>query len=293
VSDDATEVIRLSPDRARVDDWALALASAGIDARIEVGTAAYGIRVRATQRRRAERLLAAFDAENSPPPATTHEVPIVDHTAIGAIAAAVLLCAFFVVTGPRDQGAVWFERGAAIAWRIRAGELWRVVTALTLHADFPHILSNAAVLVVFGTSLCGILGSGTALWLLLASGALGNWLTAAIHGAAHDSVGASTAVFGGIGALAAIQLIHRRRGGAVSAARAWAPVAAGLALLGFLGTGPNSDILAHLFGFAAGALLGVGALPLARWRDHRTLQTLIAIAAAGLVAGCWAIARAH
>ena len=37
----------------------------------------------------------------------------------------------------------WFEGGSADSTRILAGELWRSVTALCLHADVGHVASNA------------------------------------------------------------------------------------------------------------------------------------------------------
>src|SRR5438034_425376 len=61
------------------------------------------------------------------------------------------------------------------------------------------------------------------------------------------SIGASTAVFGALGALAAFPQ-HRRR--------AWVPLGAGLALLAFLGTSKRADLAGHLCGFVAGLLLG-------------------------------------
>src|SRR4029450_818911 len=100
----------------------------------------------------------------------------VEQTSYGAAVVAVLLCAFFVVTGPRGGEPYWFERGAAVASRIAAGEIWRTVTALTLHADFPHILTNAATLVLFGTSLCGLIGGGSGGWRMRVSGGAGKRL---------------------------------------------------------------------------------------------------------------------
>jgi membrane associated rhomboid family serine protease len=285
---DGSVALRVTPDRRRADDWALALASAAIDSRIDTGPAGFAVTVRAADAARAGAVLAAYDAENAPArPAA--DLPD-DGTSYGAYVVAALLCAFFVVTGPRDVGHYWFDRGAAFASRIAAGQLWRTVTALTLHADFPHILANAATLVIFGTSLCGVVGTGIGLWLMLLSGAAGNWLTAAVRGAPYSSVGASTAIFGAIGGLAAIQLLRRRRGLAVPRWRAWAPIAAGLALLGFLGTSPQADVLAHLFGFAVGAVLGVVALQARPLRDRRGLQGALSGAAALAVVACWLLA---
>jgi membrane associated rhomboid family serine protease len=286
---EVSQALRVTGDRRRAEDWSLALASAGIDSRIDQGRDGWAVSVRERDVGRAQAVLDAFEDENPPRLAPPAE-PVAARTARGAIVVAALLCAFFVVTGPRAADRYWFERGGAMASRIAAGELWRTVTALTLHADFPHILTNAATLVLFGTSLCGLIGTGTAVWLMLLSGATGNWLTAMLRGAPHSAVGASTAIFGAVGGLAAIEMARRRRGEPVSVWRAWAPIAAGLALLGFLGTSPQSDVLAHLFGFAVGAGLGAVAARAQPLRDRAGLQAALSIAALLVVIGCWLLA---
>jgi membrane associated rhomboid family serine protease len=67
-------------------------------------------------------------------------------------------------------------------------------------------------------------------------------------------------------------------------------MAAGLALLGFLGTSPNSDVLAHLFGFAIGAVVGALIVLVPDLRERRRLQAVLACTAAGVVIGCWLLA---
>jgi rhomboid protease GluP len=129
------------------------------------------------------------------------------------------------------------------------------------------------------------LGSGGAVLSVLASGILGNVANAFFHarwlGVEHGSLGASTAVFGAIGLLAATELVLHRRD--ASRKRTWmeiaAPVVGGFALLGALGSGGGSyepfgdaparpittDIGAHLFGLLAGLVIGLAAaLPLRR-----------------------------
>jgi hypothetical protein len=63
-----------------------------------------------------------------------------------------------------------------------------------------------------------------------------------------EGIGTSTAVFGALGTLSALQVPRRR---------AWLTLGVGVALLGFLGTGSRADLLAHLFGFAAGVAEGL------------------------------------
>jgi len=284
--------LRVTPERRQADDWALVLASAGIDSRIDWGPGGSALIVRSPDWVRASAALAAYDADTAPPSAPAPSA-LDDGRSYGPAVLAALLCAFFVITGPRERSYYWFDHGAAFASRIAAGQAWRTVTALTLHANLPHLVGNAATLIIFGTSLCGVVGTGVGLALMLCAGAAGNWLTAVLRGAPYSSVGASTAIFGAIGALAAIQLVRRRQGAPTAAWRAWTPIAAGLALLGFLGTSPEADVLAHLFGFAVGAGLGGLAVQRPTLRRQRGLQWALAIGAGGVVVGCWLLALRH
>jgi len=281
---DGEPPLRVAADHRTVEEWALALTSAGIDFSIAETAQGAELYVAANDRTRAAGVLAAYDAENRPlePQPAEH-----DGSSYGAYVAAVLLAAFFSVTGPRDAGRQWFDRGAASGARIAQGEIWRTVTALTLHADAVHILGNAITLIIFGSSVCGALGTGVGVWVMLLAGVLGNAAAAALRSTPYSSVGASTSIFGGIGALAAIQLVRRRRGIAISRWRMWAPVGAGLALLGFLGTSAESDILAHLFGFLAGMALAFPAMRAIAVRDRGGIQAALSVVALGVVVGCW------
>ncbi len=88
--------------------------------------------------------------------------------------------------------------------------------------------------------------------MILLAGGAGNLLNDLFEPASHTSIGASTAVFGAVGLLAVLAL----RDGAMqwrSGIRRWAPLAAGVMLLFFLGTeGEQVDVGAHVGGFAAG-----------------------------------------
>jgi membrane associated rhomboid family serine protease len=166
------------------------------------------------------------------------------------------------------------------------GEWWRAVTALTLHADAGHVLGNVLAATLFAGALGRRYGASVAIAALVAAGTLGNLANAFLHRAGHDSVGASTAVFGAVGLLAADALVQRRvpRGGRL------APLAAGLGIFAMLGTSERADLWAHFFGLAAGVALGV---PLARALPRRPAarwQALSGAAAVALVAGAWWLA---
>ena len=151
----------------------------------------------------------------------------------------------------------WFERGSADAERILLGELWRTVTALTLHADIAHVLANALFGALFLSAVCGALGPGVGCALVLLSGAGGNLANALFQSSHHVSVGASTAVFGAVGLLSGLAVARRRRQRSLRR-HAWVPIGAGLAILAMLGTtGTRVDLWAHLFGLLVGGALGI------------------------------------
>ena len=179
------------------------------------------------------------------------------------------------------------ELGTAHAASIRDGQWWQCVTALTLHAGPVHLLSNLAIGGTFIILLCKELGSGMAWSLLLASGTLGNLINAWVQSPAHRSVGASTAVFGAVGILAAISMVRYRQ----NLQRRWfIPVAAGLALLAILGTeGKQTDLGAHLFGFITGMIFGMSAESLVGkyGRPGAILNFLLALLSGTLVVAAW------
>jgi membrane associated rhomboid family serine protease len=79
-------------------------------------------------------------------------------------------------------------------------------------------------------------------------------------------------------------------------ARRWGPLVAGVILLGWTGSGGegsdvNVDVVAHLGGFAAGALLGAAAaLPRLQQRLRRVPQWLTGGAALASIVIAWSCA---
>ena len=170
-----------------------------------------------------------------------------------------LLIAFWLQS--RHQfGIDWLAAGRIDVAAIEAGEWWRAITALTLHADVAHLFVNIGFGAVFGSLLARQIGVGMAWLMILIGGTGGNLMNALVQKSWHTAIGASTAVFAALGLLGAYlwtgrRLIHD------SWARRWTPVVGAIVLLAWLGTGDErTDIVAHLtgflVGFAIGALLG-------------------------------------
>lgn len=280
--------VRVTPSRQRADEWAVVLAAADIPHWMRRRLDGWALIVPAPDVAAALDSLAAYDRENSPEAADGSDTGVASRplSTVGVVVA-LLLIGFFAITGSRAGRSAWFEHGSADAARIVAGEWWRAVTALTLHADAPHLLGNAVAGAVLFTAVVQHLGPGVGLWLLLLAGAGGNALTAAAHGAGHVSVGASTAIFGAIGILAVLRIVAPGRS---RAGKWWVVIAASLVLLVTLGTGPNADLLAHLFGFLVGGGLGLIAALAIRWVPPAPVQWLLVAAAGAAVSGAWHLA---
>jgi membrane associated rhomboid family serine protease len=279
----------VTPSRQRADEWAVVLAAAGTPHRLRRRLDGWAVIVPPDDVPSALASLAAYDQENSREGTSRHDETTSARpmTIVGAVVA-LLLIGFFAITGPRAAHSTWFERGSADATRMMEGEWWRAITALTLHADAPHLAGNAAATVVLVTAVCWYLGPGVGLWLLLLGGRrrqrrhrrCPRWrsrLRRCIHG-------------------------HlRRHWHPRSPAHHWRPRGSGReevmgrdrgkpGSLAFLGTGPHADLLAHLFGFLLGLGLGLIAALTIRWIPPAPVQWLLAAAAAAAVVGAWRVA---
>lgn len=284
--------LRSAPERAAADQWALVLHSQGLDCRVEPDGAGWSLLVDSRDAERGEALLEVWDRENRRRERARARPPEYGPTAAGA-AMALALLAFHLVAIAPAYGSRWHRLGSAASERILDGEWWRTVTALTLHADLAHVLANAAACALFATAVCRHFGPGVGWAAIVAAGALGNAVNAFAHGPGHVSVGASTAVFGALGLLAGERLWTRRRLG-LRGTRAWAPLAAALALLAMLGTaGERTDLLAHVFGLGAGLVLGLGAAVALRRPPGEGAQRALLLAALAGVALCWGLALGH
>jgi rhomboid protease GluP len=281
--------VRVTPSRPQADEWAVVLAAAGIPHWMRQRLDGWALIVPPDDAATAVEALAAYDRDSDDEPASAadEDAPVRPPTIAGAVVA-LLMVGFFAITGPRAARSAWFERGSADAARLMAGEWWRSITALTLHADVPHLLGNALATVILVTAVCWNLGPGVGLWLVLLAGAVGNALTALAHRTDHISVGASTATFGALGILAALRIVVGRAGPARR--KWWVVVAASLALLALLGTGPHADVLAHLFGFVVGGGLGLIAAVTLRRPAPALAQWLLIVAFAATVLVAWRVA---
>jgi rhomboid protease GluP len=182
----------------------------------------------------------------------------------------------------------WLEAGRIDGAAMRAGEWWRAITALTLHADLEHLAANLFFGSVFGWFAGRYLGSGIAWLLILLAGACGNIVNVLILGAEHRAIGASTAVFAALGLLGSLGWAGRRRSVQGRIYR-WGPIIAAVALLAYTGAGgERTDIGAHIWGFVAGLAAGLLAARIPRpFLLEARVQGLAGAAVIGGVAMAW------
>jgi membrane associated rhomboid family serine protease len=280
--------VRHCADRGEAELYGLVLSARGIENTILAEDRGFSVRVASGEAERATAEIEAYDAENQRRPVDTKAaVRAPPDITLVLIYWAILL--FFFAAVRRDAFAVaWLDIGSAQMGSIRAGEWWRTVTALFLHVSGIHLLSNLIFGTLFLLLLTQVLGAGLTALAVVAAGAFGNLLDALVRPSFHVAIGASTAVFAAIG-LAAAMRQNWRVGHGFRQLRDWAPLAGGVMLLAFLGfSGEQTDIVAHVFGFAVG--VGGGAL-LAwldrAWPENQAVQRRAGWAAAAIVALAW------
>ena len=292
LSEEATATIGPVSTTREVREWSLVLSSMEIAHAVRERYPGYVILVAGRDEVRAREGIRLYEAENRnwPPPRVRERLPHARSLAAPLVMAMFVL--FYAVTGPASDTSHWFAQGTAVSELILRGQVWRAVTALTLHADTVHIVGNALSGTIFLSALNRRLGDGRGPFVFVLGGSLGNLMNALWYHAGHMSIGASTAVFAAVGTLAATQVSIDRS----ATPRPWlqrmAPVVGGVALLGMLGASPHTDLLAHLFGLVAGLFLGAvlhftGAMSRGR---SLAAQAAFAVSTALLVAGSWWLA---
>lgn len=277
--------------RPACDERAFVLHAVGIPSQTAWNGRDWSLYVSVEHATEARAQLKRYERENPPRSRPAPPEPLHRGAWAGSLGYVLVVLGVGFLAGSGAFHADWFDAGSLRALPVRGGEYWRAVTALTLHLDVGHLLGNLGFGAVFGLLAGQLLGPGIAWASVLAAASCANLLNAWIQPEIHASVGASTAVFATLGLLAAYA--WRKRSGATERrAYRWAPLIAGVFLLAFTGAGgENTDVLAHLTGFAMGAV--AGALH-AAWRMPRGRIAQVVAGAAGLLATAlaWTLALA-
>ena len=201
------------------------------------------------------------------------------------IAILVYFAMTWIAGGPADL-AVIINFGANFGPLVAAGEIWRLVVSIFMHANVLHLVLNCLALYFLGRNVEAFYGPWRFLFLFLLSGLVGSVASASLSRAI--SLGASGGIFGLLGA--SIVFAFRFRG--ILPPRVTKIM--GTALLPWVALNivlgvvvPRVDMNAHVGGFLAGALIPLFVAPrsllLARGRDQPQVNRLMASACLSLL----------
>ncbi len=154
---------------------------------------------------------------------------------------------------------------------ILRGEYWRLLTPIFLHIGIVHLLFNSYALNLFGREVEGLFGSWRFAVVYFLSGIAGSLLSFAFS--PNTSAGASGAIFGVIGAMAAFLIRNRETLGAQGRQHLQS-LAFMIGINLFLGVSlPGIDNYGHIGGLVAGFVLGFLVSPTyAVESDYENLQ---------------------
>ncbi len=183
------------------------------------------------------------DTSPTPPPGWRH-YPVLTAIVVGTLAAYVAQLVF---------GASYVDHLDAYGPVIRSGQWWRLLTVVLVHVSWVHVGSNMAVLAIWGRDTERRFGGWGLLTLYVTTAVASSALAMAVHPDA-DAVGASGAVFGIMGALAAALWRRRRQPGIGTQLQTVVGFAA-LSLV-LAATIAGTDNAAHAAGLVTGLLFG-------------------------------------
>jgi rhomboid protease GluP len=282
--------IRRAGERGPLTDASLVLSAIDVDHVVDRDADGWGLFVPVPQVARAIAELETYRDENRATVIRRPRVTIIDRGWVGVIGYLFVIWALPTLEVSHAFGRTWREGGEMQAGLVMAGQWWRTITALTLHADLGHIVANSLFGAVFGVLVGRHFGSGLGWLLVVLCGAIGNSLDAALQPDDFLSIGASTATFAAVGLVGGFVW---RRGyyRAVDWRRSFAPIFATIALLAYTGIGDErTDVVAHVTGLTTGLGCGIVVAGFDVRRLGRIGQYCAGIAVVGLVALAWWLA---
>jgi rhomboid protease GluP len=179
---------------------------------------------------------------------------------IGLVVINVLVWIAMEGAGGSEDSDTLLRFGASRAALLAEGQWWRTVTAVFIHIGLRHLLANMVALALLGWAVLQSWGVGRFYFMYLVAGVAGNWISFALSPTASIKAGASGAILGLLGVLAATRVRAIRadiRSARPSRFKTWHIIAMLVAFYGFvIGTG-HVDHLAHLGGLVTGGLLAM------------------------------------
>lgn len=150
-------------------------------------------------------------------------------------------------------GELIFDYGVGANYLIAEGQWWRFITPMFLHGSFMHLLFNMFSLFLFGPELEKLTGKVRFLTVYGLAGLFGTVATYFLEPANYLHVGASGAIFGILGAFAALLYYGRRA--LPQLRQIILPIIVISIVMTFVT--PNINATAHIAGMITGFLVGL------------------------------------
>ena len=143
--------------------------------------------------------------------------------------------------------------GVGVNFLISDGEWWRLLTPMFLHGGIMHLLFNMFSLFIFGPELEKIAGKARFLTIYMLSGIFANIATFFLQAPNYQSLGASGAVFGILGAFGALVYYTKRI--LPQLRQIILPIIVVSIIMTYIQ--PNINATAHIAGLIVGFLIGL------------------------------------
>ena len=169
-----------------------------------------------------------------------------------------------------------FNAGGMYAPAIAAGQTWRLLSSIFLHAGVIHLAMNGFVLWIFGAALEREIGRVATLGVFLVTGLFASATSYAFSDPGAVGVGASGAIFGLFGAFVAYNYIRRHHALAQAQLRQAVQLLVLNLVIGFVV--PHIDWRAHVGGLVAGLVAGLAVDP-SRPTAIRRVVSVVGLAA--------------
>jgi rhomboid protease GluP len=163
----------------------------------------------------------------------------------------ILLWAIMYV--PLPGGRFIFVQTVGYNTLIAEGEYWRLITPIFVHVGFSHMLFNSFSLILFGPALERMLGKTKFIISYLGTGIIANFATYKIEPLEYSHLGASGAIFGLFGIYLYLVLMRKEL-----IDQANSQIIITILVIGLIMTfiNQNINVVAHIFGFIGGLLVG-------------------------------------
>ncbi len=151
--------------------------------------------------------------------------------------------------------------GAITYLDINNGDYWRLFSAIFVHVGAGHLAVNCLSLLIMGGLLEKLVGHSRFSFIYIGSGISGSSFSYLMIPFLGVGAGASGAIFGCVGALAGYFIVNRKSMGEMGKQNLNAVLILAGINFAFGYIVPGIDNWAHLGGFIAGLILGIGVVP--------------------------------